>query len=332
VPVPVSEFVPPLWLRNAHFQSILPSFPLRRPLVERRAAPLVAASEERIFDCGDGVRLQGFHARQESRGAARSPQLVVLHHGWEGSADSLYILSLAQFLFDRGFDVLRLNLRDHGATHHLNRDIFHSCRIAEVVGAVVEIQKLAAGQDLSLVGFSLGGNFALRVGARATSAGLRLRKIVAVSPVLDPEATLVALERGFTLYHSYFIYKWARSLRRKQLAWPGVYDFEELMRVRRLGPMTDYLVRKYTDYPDMQSYLRGYAIVHGTLDPLEVPSRIIAALDDPMIPARDLDRLPCNGALRVTPTRFGGHCGFVDAAGRESWVAREVLNELRQQP
>jgi len=327
----VSEFTPPFWLRNAHVQSILPSFPLRRPAVERRAASLVAASEERIFDCGDGVRLQGFHARQQARGAPPATHLVVLHHGWEGSADSLYILGLGQFLFDRGFDVLRLNLRDHGTTHHLNRDIFHSCRIVEVVGAVHEIQKLAAGQDLSLVGFSLGGNFALRVGARARAAGLRLRKIVAISPVLDPEATLVALEKGFTVYHRYFVYKWARSLSRKQLAWPGVYDFEELMRVPRLGPMTDYLVRKYTDFPDMPSYLRGYAIVRGTLDELEVPSRIIAALDDPMIPARDLDRLPRNGALRITPTRFGGHCGFVDAAGRESWVAREVLKELREE-
>lgn len=326
----MSEFAPPYWLRNAHFQSILPSFPLRRRGVERRAAALISASEERIFDCGEDVRLQGFLSRQSARGAPPSRQLVVLHHGWEGSADSLYILGLGQYLFERGFDVLRLNLRDHGATHHLNRDIFHSCRIVEVVGAVREIQKLAAGQDLSLVGFSLGGNFALRVGANAARAGLRLRKIVAISPVLDPQATLVALENGFTLYHRYFVYKWARSLRLKQVAWPGVYDFEELMRVPRLGAMTDFLVRKYTDFPDMQSYLRGYAIVHGALDTLATPSRVIAALDDPMIPAHDLERLPRDGALRITPTRFGGHCGFVDLAGRESWVAREVLKELTE--
>lgn len=289
---------------------------------------LIEASEEVILDCGEGVRLQGFHARQEARGRARAAQLVVMHHGWEGSADSLYMLDLGQVLFNRGYDVLRLNLRDHGATHHLNRDIFHSCRIEEVVGAVRRIQERAPDQALSLVGFSLGGNFALRVGARATGAGIRLRKIVAISPVLDPERTLDALERGFWLYHYYFVFKWARSLGKKQLAWPGVYDFEELMRVKRLGPMTDYLVRKYTDFPDMRAYLRGYAIVHGALDSLEVPSRLIAALDDPMIPGNDLDRLPRNGVLRITPMRHGGHCGFVDGQKGLSWLARVVLSEL----
>ena len=41
----------------------------------------------------------------------------------------------------RGFDVVRLNLRDHGETHHLNRDLFHSCRLPEVVGAVRALQQ-----------------------------------------------------------------------------------------------------------------------------------------------------------------------------------------------
>lgn len=323
----MSEFVPPFWLRSAHVQSILPSLPVRRPRVERRATPLVQAARELILDCGDGVRLQAFHSKQQSR--SRPEDLVVLHHGWEGSTDSLYILGLGQYLFDQGFDVIRLNLRDHGSTHHLNRDLFHSCRIEEAVGAVAEIQRQNSDQRVSLVGFSLGGNFALRIGARADAAKVPLHKIVAVSPVLDPEATLAALEDGFAFYHWYFVFKWARSLRRKQVAWPGVYDFEELMREPRLSPMTDFLVRRYTEFPDMRSYLRAYAIVRGTLNTLSVPSRLIASIDDPMIPSRDLDRLPRGVPLRVTATRFGGHCGFFDGQAYGNWVAREILKELR---
>ena len=68
------------------------------------------------------------HARLGREPAQR---LAVLLHGWEGSAASLYILSLAQRLFDHGYEVLRLNLRDHGDTYHLNRELFHSCRLPE---------------------------------------------------------------------------------------------------------------------------------------------------------------------------------------------------------
>ena len=326
----MTEFTPPFWLRSAHLQSILPSLPLRRPAVERRAIPLLQSSIEQVIDCGDGVRLLGLYSAQESSGRAPAEQLVVLHHGWEGSADSLYVLSLGQFLFERGFDILRLNLRDHGPTHHLNRELFHSCRIREVVGAVRSLQAQHPSQGLNLVGFSLGGNFALRVGARAREAGIRLRRIVAISPVLDPEVTLEALERGASIYRQYFIWKWTRSLLKKQLAWPEVYDFEELMRDRTLTAMTDYLVRHHSEFPDLRTYLRGYALVHGALEPLEVPARIIASDDDPMIPSRDLGRLPRLANLRITTTRFGGHCGFMPGLRGESWVAREVLSELRQ--
>lgn len=324
----MTEFAPPLWLRSAHFQSILPSFPLLRARTRRFATTLLASSVECILDCGEGVRLQGFHASQQRRGHEPASHLVILHHGWEGSAESSYVLALGQVLFDRGYDIFRLNLRDHGETHHLNPDLFHSCRLDEVVGAVREVQRRFPQQSLSLIGFSLGGNFALRVGARAQRAGLTLCKIVAISPVLDPEVTLTALEDGFFLYHRYFVWKWMHSLRKKQLAWPGLYDFADLMREPRLGAMTGYLVRKHTDFPDMLSYLRGYSIVRGALDGLGVPSRVIAAVDDPMIPATDLERLPRSSVLGVTATRFGGHCGFADRLRGESWLVRRVLEEL----
>jgi len=290
--------------------------------------PLLESSDEHILDCGDGVRLLGLHSAQERRGRAPARQLVVMHHGWEGSAESLYMVALGQYLFERGFDVLRLNLRDHGPTHHLNRELFHSCRLPEVVGAVQSVQAQFPDQELNLVGFSLGGNFALRVGARAAAARIRLRRIVAISPVLEPETTLAALENGAAIYRKYFVWKWTRSLLKKQLAWPGWYDFEEMMRTPTLNHMTDHLVRKYTEFPDMPSYLRGYAIVRGELDSLEVHARIIAAEVDPMIPARDLERLPRLPNLHVTVSRYGGHCGFLTSLRGESWLAREVFEEL----
>ena len=100
---------------------------------------MLATSRELLLDCGDGVRLQAFHSTPI---AGRSRTMAVLLHGWEGSAQSLYVLSLAQTLHAAGFDVVRLNLRDHGDTHHLNRELFHSCRLPEVVGAVRRLQWL----------------------------------------------------------------------------------------------------------------------------------------------------------------------------------------------
>ncbi len=303
---------------------MLASTALRRGPIARRAAPLVAAQRELLLDCGAGVRLQCFlSSPPQGRGS-----VVVLLHGWEGSAESLYVLSLGQLLFARGFDVVRLNLRDHGDTHHLNRELFHSCLLPEVIGAMRALQSARGGQPLRLVGFSLGGNFMLRVGADAAPAGLDIAKIIAVSPVLDPSDTLHALESGFVGYPLYFVRKWWRSLLKKQTAWPTHYDFAGLHGVRDLRRLTAELIRRFTDFGSLDEYLDGYSITGRRLAALATPTTIITSLDDPIIPAGGLERLAHPPALRIVITRFGGHCGFLERLTGPTWVERRVLAEL----
>ncbi|GAC1454207.1 MAG: alpha/beta fold hydrolase [Steroidobacteraceae bacterium] len=323
-PTADDDFRPPWWLRNPHVQSVLASSFVRRSRVVRQAAPLVAAEREVLLDCGEGVRLQCFI----SSPAPSNGQPVVLLHGWEGSAESLYVLSLAQRLYARGFEVVRLNLRDHGETHHLNRGLFHSCLLPEVIGAVRALQGRFPGHALQLVGFSLGGNFMLRVAAQARAAQLSLARVVAVSPVIDPHVTMAALQRGMPGYEMYFVRKWLRSLRKKQAAWPEVYDFRTLERMRDLERMTAELVRSYTDFPSLDDYLNGYAITGERLAHLTTPAYILTSQDDPIIPAADLQQLASPPALAITLTRHGGHCGFFDDLAGPTWLERRVLTML----
>ena len=324
----MTEFQPPAWLANRHLQSIFPSFPLRRPAVERRARAVIAASRPLVLDCGDGVRLMGWHAEPPPGEAGDPPRIAVLLHGWEGSADSLYLLSLAQLLYARGVGVIRLNLRDHGGTHALNRELFHSCRLPEVVGAVARVQALFPAHRLLLAGYSLGGNFCLRVGARAPSAGIRIARIVAVCPVLNPVTTLEALERGPSVYRNYFLFKWRRSLQLKQAAWPGDYDFGDMIRDPSLTAMTERMVLKYTDFPDLATYLGGYAITGNVLETLEAPAHLLTSKDDPMILTHDLEGVARPRSLEITVTSRGGHCGYMDAMSGPSWVDRRIADEL----
>jgi uncharacterized protein len=323
-PAALNDLKPPRWLRSRHVQSMLASTAWRRARVLAAARPLLGATRELLLECGEGVRLQCFLSPSPGAGTP-----VVLLHGWEGSADSVYMLSLAQLLHERGFEVARLNLRDHGETHHLNRELFHSCRLAEVVGAIGALQRQHFnGRAAALVGFSLGGNFMLRVAAQARAAQLSLSQVIAVSPVLDPAATLAALQRAFPGYELYFVRKWRRSLARKQVAWPDAYDFTAIRRMRDLRTMTAELVRAYTDFPALEDYLNGYAITGTRLARLEVPSSIITSADDPIIPVAGLERLARPGALTVTVSRYGGHCGFFEGLAGPSWLERRILTQL----
>ncbi|HWL62842.1 MAG TPA: alpha/beta fold hydrolase [Steroidobacteraceae bacterium] len=307
---------------HRHFQSILPGL-LPRSGLRRRAAKMLAASRERILDCGDGVRLQALHARPPGplRGAA------ILLHGWEGSADSYYVVSLATRLFAAGVEVVRLNLRDHGNTHHLNEGIFHSCRLPEAVGAVAALAPLLEAPPW-LVGFSLGGNFMLRVAASDDVRVPPLAGVVAISPVLHPDSAMVAMEQGLPLYQGYFVRKWSRSLRRKHSLWPGTGVDEPFFRLRDLRRMTAAMVARHTEFPDIGAYLDGYAVTGERLATLRVPATLLAALDDPIIPSHDLQRLAASPHLKLVVTPRGGHMGFMETPWRESWVNDFVLREL----
>jgi predicted alpha/beta-fold hydrolase len=326
------SFRPGRWLRGRHTQTILASLPLRRGRILRRAAPMLAASRELLLDCGDGVTLQAFHSSPAHVGREPGRRLAVLLHGWEGSADSQYLLSIAQTLFDAGLEVVRLNLRDHGATHHLNRELFHSCRLPEVVGAVRALTQKFPGLPLVLAGFSLGGNFMLRVASHAEGRHLPIERVIAVSPVLDPAATLDTLEHGLAAYHKYFVRKWTRSLVKKQLAWPDDYDFGEILRVRNLREMTRQMVLRHTEYPTMEDYLAGYAITGGRLTTLGAPATVLTSLDDPIIDNRDLVRLARVPHLDIITTEHGGHCGFIDSMGDSTWIDRQAVKLLSRNP
>ncbi|HEY6642095.1 YheT family hydrolase [Povalibacter sp.] len=321
-----ASFNPPAWLANPHLQSILPSLRIRRPLVMRRARQLLACSQEQIVDCGDGVRLLGHYSSQVSAGREPGRDLAILLHGWEGNADSMYVLSLGSHLFARGCDVFRLNFRDHGPTHHLNKEIFHSCRLDEVVGAVRAIQQQHIGQRLTLAGFSLGGNFALRIAARAPAAAIQLERAIGVCPVLRPHSTMDIFESAPFIYQQYFVNKWKSSLRIKQSLFPDLYDFGPIFTQRSIRTMTEVMVERYSEFASLDAYLNGYSIVDHVLAPLEIPSHILFALDDPIIPAADLKLLDRNPQLHVNAIPRGGHCGFMDRFSGESWADRQIAS------
>ena len=322
----LARFAPSGWLANPHFQSIVPSLSLRRPLVASRARQMLAVADTQIVDCGVGVRLLVHYSSQEAAGRSPGRDLAILLHGWEGSADSVYVLSLGSHLFSLGCDVFRLNFRDHGPSHHLNEDIFHSCRLDEVIGAVRCIQNSLPKKRITIAGFSLGGNFALRVAAKAPKAGIELARAAAVCPVLKPHSTMEVLENGWFIYHQYFLNKWKRSLRRKQQCFPKRYDFTKILAQTTIRSMTELLVSNYSEFADLDAYLNGYAITGDALAELAVPSHILTSLDDPIIPAHDLENLARTPHLHVTSIPKGGHCGFMDSFNGASWADRQIAN------
>ncbi len=319
------DFQPPHWLRNPHLQSVLGSSAMRRHRAQRTLEATGAVTQAHILDGGAGVRLQALHSAVPGR---PSQGLALLLHGWEGSTESNYMRMTAAHLLEAGFEVVRLNFRDHGDTHHLNEEIFHSNLLDEVVNAAGDAVRRFGAQRLVAAGYSLGGNFVLRLALRAPAAGLPLARVAAVCPVLDPDATMHRIERGLPLYHWYFQRKWRHSLRRKRELFPQLHDYGD--DVLRLGvrDLTGWLVEHHTEFGTLENYFEGYSIAGSRIAGLSVPTDVLMAEDDPVIPYATFSnwQLPSSACLEVA--RWGGHCGFLHNAAGEGFAERWVTARL----
>ncbi|MGB6230814.1 MAG: alpha/beta fold hydrolase [Litorimonas sp.] len=316
---PVRPFEPPLWLRPGIVQTALASLAFRK----RGPNPMLDAAEDRTIECADGVRLKGSYSR-----APENRALVIFLHGWEGSQDSTYVVSCGRYLYERGASVFRLNYRDHGNSHDLNEGLFYSTRFNEVFDAVQQAARLGNGAPVHIVGFSLGGNFALRVARSLRDLAIpKLRRIYAISPVVDPWGAAPLVDANW-LYRRYFLRKWGASLRRKQALYPDLYDFSDILAQKRVLGMTERLLPRYSRYERMEDYFNAYRVDPDDLSRVPVPVDIITARDDGMIPERDVRRLRLAPGSRMIVHDHGGHNGFFQSLLGPTWYDEHIAADL----
>jgi len=298
------KFRPSVIFRSSHVQSILASSRLR---VSRKSSMLNNSQEEIISTSSGSKLLSFFSPHPMSKG------LIILLHGWEGSSSSAYILAAGDFFYNLGFSICRLNLRDHGDSHHLNEGLFHGALLDETFDAVNCISQKAENMPVYLIGFSLGGNFALRIAMKNYRTPIaNLKHVFAVSPPLDPYKTTLAIDNGYFFYRDYFLKKWKRSLIKKQNLFPQKYNFSKMMQAKTCMELTEDSMIYFKDFNSYRDYFNLYTLHNDSFKKLNIPVRVFISEDDPVIPHEDFQSLRENDFFQISMQKYGGHNGFLD--------------------
>jgi hypothetical protein len=307
--------------KNKHLQSILASSRIRLWKLKNNN-PVVCNAKEVLLQT-EKAKLQGFYTAGKN-----STNLFILLHGWEGSAQSTYIQTLSNTLYkQKNASIFRLNFRDHGDTHHLNEGIFHSCRLNEVVQAIKQINEKFPHKNLYLCGFSLGGNFSLRVAANAYKEKIPLTGVFAVSPPINPKNSMLCIEKS-SLYSKYFMKKWKRSLSKKQRLFPNNFDDSQFKTIKSLDKLTEILIVNHSDYNSTDEYFAAYQITKKTIDQIQAPCHVLTSWDDPVIPFEDFKLLQDQTNIHLVTTKQGGHCGFINSWRLSSWIEQYIIKTV----
>ncbi|HEY7337039.1 MAG TPA: alpha/beta fold hydrolase [Bryobacteraceae bacterium] len=308
--------------RNPHLATIAGNF-WRRPDAARRwpIESLIVETEPEVRVLVDSQRPRG-----EPKGE------IVLVHGLEGSSDAGYARSMAYAALERGYSVLRFNLRGCGRDD-LALSSYHAGQTSDLL-EVLRGRAAACCAPLFLIGYSLGGNVALKLaGELGSSAADLLSGVCAVSVPIDLAACAAALERPSNfIYQDRFVRRLKERIRHRNLQAPHIYTTEHLPKIRTITDFDNYYTAKLFGFGTAANYFRTQSS-NGFLDCIRIRTLVVQAKDDPLIPFQVFNHpaFSRNPHLTLTAVEHGGHLGFLARRRPRFWLDHLLMDWVEEQ-
>ena len=305
----------PLFL-NAHVQTIAANFWSR--------AATGADPERRVIETEPGVDVLVWSDRPAGRVAGE----IVLVHGMEGSGASPYMRGMAAAAVRAGFAVHRFHMRSCGDSGRRCPTLYHAGLTSDL-RFVLQRFREEGRPPAFLVGFSLGGNVALKLaGELSDQAGELISGACGVSTPLDLEAAARCLQKPVNrIYDRRFVERM-----RKRLCATGRYRKSDFAGVRSVVDVDERITAPSFGFGTAANYYRTQSAL-GYVAGIRIPSLLVQAKDDPLVPfeAFETGQVLSNPKIRVLATDHGGHLGFLGRGGSRFWAERTILDWISEQ-
>ncbi len=306
--VHVHAFHPHPWLRGGNLQTIIGSFGALPPEQALRRAILLSDGDQVIV--------------HDDQPASWRPndRTALLVHGLCGSHRSGYLVRIAAKLNAVGLRTFRLDMRGCGAGRALARHPYHSGRSDDLAAALTAIASWCPGSPSTLIAFSLGANAALKLlGECGDRPPGNLDRGIAVCPPVDLAACVRNLERyPARVYDRFFTGELLAHVRASPTLAEHAARIFARWRPTRLVEFDDTFTAPLSGFGNAATYYRRCSA--GPLLPdIRVPTTILAAVDDPIVPIAPLRAVEKGTRISLVVTDHGGHLGFITAS-RSRWL------------
>jgi uncharacterized protein len=247
---------------------------------------------------------------------------IVMVHGLEGSGEAGYVRGLGASALRAGFAVHRFHMRTCGGTEHLCRTLYHAGLTSDLL-CVLRQLRAEGSTPVFLVGFSLGGNVVLKLAGELESGAAEwIRGVCAVSSPLDLAACVRRIAQWENrIYESRFVERM-----RKRLCATGRYRPADFAGIHSLFDIDDRLTAPSFGFGDAETYYRTQSSAR-YLQHIRVPTLIIHAKDDPLVPFESCQsaRACGNPYIEHCVTAHGGHLGFLGHKPHRFWLEDTVM-------
>ena len=321
---PFSPFRTSRWLQNGHTMTLY-------AWARSRRFSELPPPDRRLFRVSEDSQVAADCYWQPDR--AGRPLLLALH-GLESSSDAHYMRGLAAQAMRRGWNAVLLNQRNCGGTEHLTPGLYHSGLTADPLSVMRELVTTDGIQQFGVVGYSLGGNVTMKLaGELGAAPALPIRAVVAVSPTVDLDLCVRAIERRSNYpYQWNFVRNLRGRMRRKARVWPDAFDLSPLDQIWTIRKFDDVYTAPHHGFQGASDYYFKASAMR-VIDQIRIPALILSAEDDPFVPGDQFRQPAVTGNPHVTARieRHGGHCGFIGTsdAGNQYWAEKTAADFLQ---
>jgi predicted alpha/beta-fold hydrolase len=255
---------------------------------------------------------------------------VLMVHGLGGSHRSPYVARTCAKLNARGVRTFRMDLRAHGAGIAKAAQLGHAGRSHDVAAALERVRELCPQATLHLVGFSMGANIVLKLAAElGPRVPPNLVGLFAAAPPVNLELCCRNLKRGWNfVYDGAFVRNLRRHLRAWRRANPEARFALPAQRLRGVFDFDEYITAPRSGFRDAAHYY-SESSCGPLLANIRLPTIILAAADDPVVPVSCFDKLSYSPCTQLVVTEHGGHLGYIGRAGRDTdsrWLDWRIVD------
>ena len=312
-----SSYAPPRFLANGHIQTVLPS-------LFRKVGGFIYQRERIATPDGDFLDLDWVE-----KGSRR---VAVISHGLEGDSQRGYARGMVRTLAGIGWDAVVWNAR--GCSGEPNRFLrfTHSGATEDLEAVISHLTTTRDYDEISLLGFSLGGNVTLKyLGDRGEALDPRIKAAVAFSVPCDLQSSALQLARWSNrVYMHHFLRSLRQKIRAKMKILPGKIDDNNYDQLRTFRDFDDRYTAPIHGFADAEDYWRQCSC-RPVLKQISIPTLLINARNDPFLAdaCYPVVEAGANPNLLLEIPASGGHVGFVSLGSRgEYWSESRAMEFL----
>jgi predicted alpha/beta-fold hydrolase len=321
MPLLTSDFSPSLPFRNGHFNTMY------RPLFMKESC---SYTRKRIITWDHDFIDLDFSK-------VNSNTIAILIHGLEGSSQSKYMISTTNELNRKGFDTVAFNLRGCSGEDNLLLSTYHSGKTEDVDFVVNHILENYAYKNIVLVGFSLGGNLALKyMGEYAETISPKIKGAIATSVPIDIASSEKQMNK---IKNKLYIEQFLKTIRLKVLEKSYKFpdfkiDKEKLFKASRFKHLEHLYTVPVFGFDSPEDYWQK-ASSKPYLSKINKPTLLINAEDDSFLPKEcfPVEEAQNSDVFFLEVTKHGGHVGFISTFKQEEsrWLEKRISRFIEEQ-